>query len=177
MQVQDYSRAAELFATAYQINPSYLIALKNLASVYMKMGDAEWAVQIMEQYVQLVAQDAQAWNDLGSYNYVLERFAFAQVSFERSLAIQESVYAFLGLGSSYQMQGNFSLAESNYLKALEIDSTNVLVHFNLADMYLQLERYDLASHAFKQVLALEPDNVIAKQTLELMQKHNYNNPQ
>ena len=59
---------------------------------------------------------------------------------------------YIALGISYYGMGKRNKAVSNLKKALQVDPENMDAHFNLAEIYLQLEKYPKAKeHALKVI--------------------------
>lgn len=70
----------------------------------------------------------------------------------------EEAQALVVEGNNVFALGNYSLAMSNYLEAIEIDPTNANAHVGAGRVYHQRGEYDRAITYFDQAIELQPDN-------------------
>ena len=68
----------------------------------------------------------------------------------------------------YADQGQYYLAEENFLKAIEVEPNYTKAYYNLGIVYLRQEKRDLAKKNFQKVLKLEPNNQQAKTNIDLL---------
>ncbi|MBW1765391.1 MAG: tetratricopeptide repeat protein [Deltaproteobacteria bacterium] len=78
------------------------------------------------------------------------------------------------MGISLVSQGNLRAGLEYFLKAVELDPENAVLHHELAEVYKRLGQYDLSLQHFKKALDLKPDFSDAQNNLGtlylLMQK-------
>ena len=55
-------------------------------------------------------------------------------------------------------KGWFSVAETEFLSVLQIDSKHVNARINLGALYTEMKRFDLAEQELRNALNMEPDN-------------------
>lgn len=78
--------------------------------------------------------------------------AFAFVS-----ASAQSDEKLIRKGNRQYRKSNFTEAEVNYKKALEVRPNNANAQFNLGDALFKQENYDAAFEAFQKVVEMSPD--------------------
>jgi tetratricopeptide (TPR) repeat protein len=64
---------------------------------------------------------------------------------------------YIALGKVYESKKILALAKDNYLKGLELDSSNAAWHYELADIYFALKDYNTALIQYKSTKALDPN--------------------
>jgi tetratricopeptide (TPR) repeat protein len=64
---------------------------------------------------------------------------------------------YIALGKVYQSKKILALAKDNYLKGLELDSSNASWRYELADIYFALKDYNTALSQYKSTKALDPN--------------------
>ncbi len=96
---------------------------------------------------------------LGQPKEACELLARASVLFPNSALIRTNY------GFSLAMLGETKRAIANYKKAIAVDHSFVLAHFNLGHAFLQLDRYDEARAVLETTIRLAPDHVDALCTL------------
>lgn len=75
------------------------------------------------------------------------------------------------IGYSLQQLGEYGKAEAAYLKALEITPNEEVVLNNLADIYEQVEEYQLAAETIKKLYILNPDSIeVVSDTVRILLK-------
>ncbi len=63
----------------------------------------------------------------------------------------DSAFVFFKKGDSAYQEKKFQVAEKNYVKGLQYDSTNNNIIKNLANCYLEMKKYNLALNFFKKL--------------------------
>lgn len=75
------------------------------------------------------------------------------------------------IGYSLQQLGEYGKAEQAYLKAQKLDPNNEVVLNNLADIYEQVEEYQLAAETIKKLYILNPDSIeVVSDTVRILLK-------
>jgi arylsulfatase A-like enzyme/Tfp pilus assembly protein PilF len=130
---RDYARAADHYKRALQINPSYDLAIVNLAGAYKSMGNYDAAVLGYERYLEKDPKNAWIRYQLGELYADLGQLDKAESSFEQSLADDTRVAsARNALGALAIRRGNLDVAEQHIRAALAQKPDVKLAHFNLA---------------------------------------------
>ncbi len=65
---------------------------------------------------------------------------------------------YINLGAIYQKQGHFEGAKTQYLKAMQLDSSDDTAYYNLASLYLQQKNYQGAIDTYNKLLIKHPNN-------------------
>jgi tetratricopeptide (TPR) repeat protein len=76
----------------------------------------------------------------------------------------------------YDQKGNYQMAESEFLKAISLDSTKTLYYYNYALTLGKMGRYHQAENMLTKAVLLKPDFIQAKQKLETLRQYLNNTP-
>ncbi|MBN1823549.1 MAG: tetratricopeptide repeat protein [Endomicrobiales bacterium] len=147
--------AVKAYKKAFEINPDFELAKKNLMLVLAKQGKRDRQI---EEYDAFMARTEKAIIDKDWQR----AFAAAKRLVELG---PNSFKAHLYLANINFTLGKIEDAVSQYLEALRIEPNNVSATNNLALAYFELRQYDRARQCFVRVLELSPDNESAKQKL------------
>jgi len=63
------------------------------------------------------------------------------------------------LGMCYSNLGNYELAEQFYLKAIELDQTNIQFFTGLGSVYIETQQYEKAEMYLEKAKAIDPENM------------------
>ena len=80
----------------------------------------------------------------GQPTMALQEFIVAEKLDQKNIDIQSS------LAQTYMIKGAFDLAETHYLKALDLSNGDPQYHNNLGALYLSMGRYQQAADAFRK---------------------------
>ncbi len=106
----------------------------------------------------------------GNQAFVRNNFDAASVSYQRALTISSSsAKLHYNQGNAYYRQQQFLEAKQEYQQALlsADEELSQRTLFNLGNAFFNSFEFISAIEAYKQVLRLDPDNVAAKNNLEL----------
>ena len=78
--------------------------------------------------------------------------------------------AYIGMGEAYLKQGVGPMAEAQFEKALEIDSTQTALLYRLANIYIKERQYNDGARTYQRLLALQPNNDAARLELANLYK-------
>ncbi len=99
----------------------------------------------------------------------MEAFDKAEIEHENVLAMQADFpVGRLIRGQFEHKKGDLEKAEKSYLEAIEIDPYLTPAHFNLANMYYQQNRFDLAEQVFRKILDFDSENIETNYSLGLL---------
>lgn len=98
------------------------------------------------------------------------RETFANMSKIDSLYDKENKHLFNEYGIELRKGKMYDMAVENYKKAMEIDTDDEVLHFNLARAYQESGKLDDAVESLKKALSLKPDFNEAKLLLNAMTK-------
>lgn len=93
----------------------------------------------------------------------------------KSIEKEESAKTHNDLGYAYYQVGDFTNAENQYKRSLELDTSNPKIYNNLGTLYYSLNQWDKAEENFTQAVACDPDYAKAHFNLAAVnyRKHNY----
>lgn len=107
-------------------------------------------------------------------NYKEAQIKFANAYYKNPELYEKSPQFFNDIGYAALMNGDLKNAEIYFLKAVKNDETNVYAHMNLGSIYEIVGLNEEAKKQFKEALKTDPNNKIAKSSLENLeiQKNN-----
>ncbi len=153
-----FGEAAERYRRAIAIHPDSAGAHQNLGSALLAVGDATDAAVAYRDAIRLKPDAVEAWLGLGSA-LETEEPSEAIEAFERALTLDAShPMAAAMLARLLVKQGESDDAERVIDAALRRDPRNVPVLIARADLEKELGHGAAAAAAYRQALAVEPDN-------------------
>jgi hypothetical protein len=97
-------------------------------------------------------------NDFAAYVAKRGMPKIAQSFQEYALKLKpEDPTLWLNMGTLQRTNGSLGHAESAFKKAIAIDPTNALAHYNLGSVYDAQKNYDAAIEEYRRALVLDPD--------------------
>ena len=129
---------------------------ENLAAIYYLMNSLEVARLVSDQAVIKYSE----------YNEELQKQLSAgritQEEMDKKMYSPKDLSAIYNTsGLIYLAEGEVSMGNAEFKKAVEADPTNVKAMLNVAGIAVNVQDYQLAYDLYNKVLALEPDNVEA----------------
>ena len=129
---------------------------ENLAAIYYVMNNLEVARLVTEQ----------ATIKYSEYNEILKKDLDAgkitNEEYERKAYTPKDLSAIFNTsGLIYLAEGEVSMGNSEFKKAVEADPTNKQAMLNVAGIAVNVQDYQLAYDLYNKVLALEPNNLEA----------------
>lgn len=160
----DWAKVVELYRRALAYDPTYPAALNNLTSAYINWGNAlrrsdnpsraEWAYRQAVGVGGSRSGTADAYAGLGDVNTDWRRYGEAERYYRKALAIDpDNRRAFSNLSGLRDWQARKARVEARNRLAKD-----ALAAFKSGD-------YDAAIAAFRQLIAVEPKNVWARNML------------
>jgi hypothetical protein len=140
-------------------------ALFNQALATQEAGEAERALTLLQQAVELDPALKAAYNSLGNLYYQQELYQQAVAMYEKALAIDPAyAKARNNLGNTYMRLAMDDRALVELQKALQADGTYGLAYYNLACLYARADNGETAAQYLQQAIALEPQARLWAQT-------------
>jgi O-antigen ligase/Flp pilus assembly protein TadD len=180
-----FDTAIRYYKTAISNNPYEQTYYQNLGKIYIaraseeankenKIKFLEFSVKSYHKHVTLVPQDALSWNGLGIAQMNLAEvtgqsayYRDAERSFRAAIGqAPQFLEPYINLGSQLYMTGKKQEAVSVYKEALEIDSREPLIYFNMGNMYAQEGDMNRAKSYWQDALDLNPNFEQAKLNIE-----------
>ena len=148
---REYTKAADNYKRALQINPGYNLAIVNLAGAYKAMGDYDAAVLGYERYLETDPKNAWIRYQLGELYVDIGQLEKAERAFQQSLiddtrvAIARNALAVIEI-----RRGDLPKAEEHIRAAIAQKPDVRLAHFNLALIAEQRGQVQTAVQEYQQ---------------------------
>jgi O-antigen ligase/Tfp pilus assembly protein PilF len=154
----DFQDALSTMQRAENLNPWHVDTFCNKATIYLKMGRIDGAIQSYQAALRLAPSYDVAALQLGSAYYRKRMYKEACESFVKALPFADENYYAL-LGSAYMQDQLPQKAASVLREGLQKfpDGTNVLETLAAIE-YMQLQDFTNAYIHFKTLLTLQPDH-------------------
>jgi tetratricopeptide (TPR) repeat protein len=167
IQLQYWKDSKTLFTRALKVTDNNYKAHIGLASVLLKEGCVDDAIQHNMEAVRIRPDFIETYNDLGSNLYKLGRIDEAIDSYKRALEIdREDAQVNANMGVALATKGEFGRAEQHYRIAVKTLNTPA-VHNNLGYALANTGKLDEAIEQFRIALQINPDYKPAKANLDI----------
>jgi len=135
----EIQEARTVLHQAEALQPDHWPTLETLFSYYRNYDDQEdryeRAVKYALRVVELIPQQAAAWNNLGTAYFSLQQYDAAKVAWDRALEIEPTRTAYTNRGLQYFYDGEFAASAEMQLKATELAPNDHRAWGRLADSY------------------------------------------
>jgi tetratricopeptide (TPR) repeat protein len=151
--VGQYEIAIEIYKEILQKEPKNLYAKYSLAVVYQRLNQFKQAKNI---YYELLRGDAENKDEVinNIIAILIEESPREAIYLLNRLTIQnpQKHFLFASMALAYEKISDYELAIKNYVKALELDYTNVNYRYNLGVLYDQNKEYEKALEMYANVV-------------------------
>ncbi|KPK17806.1 MAG: hypothetical protein AMJ62_00810 [Myxococcales bacterium SG8_38] len=172
VRLERYDEAIELFSQALEILPQRVRSLNGRGHALMEAERYEEATRDLVLATRLDAVNAQAGNNLHHILAKLVRMAYYQAeageveaaiaTYDRVLAMHPRYSdAFSYRGHAYDKKGDLAQAEKDYLRAIELDPTNVDTYRGLDHVLFKQNRLDDIIRHWNRYLKRRPRDATA----------------
>lgn len=187
-QVDGQSEQAEgEYSNAIKLDPKYKEAYNNLGVVYAQMGKSKEAVEQYQKALKIDPQYleaqrnlgyAEAHTSLGITYYQRGEYKKAFDEYKKALQIDSGyASAHYNLALLYEAKNQFAKAADHYNAAIKLYPRNAIsatslskAYNNLGNVYVRLNKLDLAELQYRQALKLNPQLKEAKRNLDMLLK-------
>lgn len=149
---RESERAIPLFERANQLDPKFADPLNQAAYCYARLGNFDKAFTDMQQYADLLPNEANPQDSLAEISRMAGRFQDALTHYRASLKIDPTfIESQAGLGDTYALMGEEAKAREEYAIAIAKATTRVeSISFALqaAATYAREEDFDNADAAY-----------------------------
>jgi tetratricopeptide (TPR) repeat protein len=129
-----YVLAIKEFEKSISLKPNYQAPHTNLGNIYFKLGRYDLAVEYFKKAI-AIKEDHICYNSLGVAYYNKRRYDEALKSFKRSLLLKPDYKeAFVNLGNTYFMKGEYAKARKSWSQAERLGETSPNVIENIKDL-------------------------------------------
>lgn len=150
---------SELHASL-SLDPEQMDALLQLGATYADRGDNQEAEESLRAALEMDSADPAVNRELGvllmEQGKIHDAIRHLRVACEQHPADREIL---VDLGMAYIQAGFYQEAEQTLIKVLDRDSQNLHAHYNLAAIYTDWEKKDLAFRHLKRAYAVGPTRV------------------
>lgn len=156
-----YRQAEHESNTAKTLDPFLVSAYNNLLIVYRKLGKYKEAELLFREAIKIMPDDADGWFELFQIYLSEGEKAKAAYSLERAVQYdpENQVIPCLA-GISYMRQNMFDEAVNAFLKAVEMNSSDVRLYNYLGICHRRLQRYPQAVESYQKALAIDPEDPV-----------------
>lgn len=156
-QAGDLPRAAESLETAVRLDPLDGGTMYALGDVYQLLNDLTRAIRAYARVVQLSPKNFDAWSRLALCYHRTGELDRAVESYEAALKLQpRNAFIWFNLGVAQDSRGSQYEAIRAYKQSLECDLSQPLVLVNLATVYINQDRLDVARRTLETAVKLDP---------------------
>lgn len=174
-QIQDAEAA---YKKAAAIRPDYWNGYNALALFYDRQGKYADAIAQLHKAIELTPDNAQVYLNLGAvYSDTGDdkQFPYSEQALKKSLELAPSYAAYANLGNLYYLEKRYSESSAMTEKALQLNSNNYMVWYNLIGAYKWLKETNKTNAAREQMLAvllqttaLKPQDALAQSILAIV---------
>lgn len=169
--LERYPEAQRHLVKTLAANPNHAFAHRLVSIAYFRQGNFAKADEHVQRALELMPEDAQNWHHLASMRYQHGALELAAKHARRALELQPNNPHVINLLALCNQRDGLS-QYTYYLRALELDPENGVVHNNLGVHHLNVDRdYAAAEASFRQALRLDPTDKTAQQNLLLVLRH------
>jgi Flp pilus assembly protein TadD len=162
-----YSKAAEQYHKALQINPDYPYAHANLGFVLAKQGKIEESITQFLKALQFKPGDFETLSNLGVALLMQNRYEEAVQYLSEAVAVNPHfARAHNNLGVALSRQGRVQEAIEHYLTALQLDPDYAEAYNNLGVALASQGKFEEAIKQFSAALKIYPGYENARRNLE-----------
>ncbi len=176
----------ELAASGYDnyqlLNTKYgEISHENLTNIYKNLNNLSFAMEYAQKTLNINPKNARMHfiygvmlDEARNYEASMEQYNLALEYGDSSPELMEilenkwtqnivndpsNAQNYINLGAIYQKQGHYESAKAQYIKAMQMDSSDDTAYYNLASLYITQKNTQGALDTYNKLLAKHPDNV------------------
>ena len=151
-----FAKSISYVRRALASDSNNIYCYENLAAVYYAMNSLEVARLVIDQ----------AYIKYGEYNNILQEDKAAgritDQEYDQKVYTPKDLSAIYNTsGLIYLAEGEVSMGNAEFKKAVEADPTNISAMLNVAGIAVNVQDYQLAYDLYNKVLSLEPNNTEA----------------
>ncbi|KAJ3268370.1 Superkiller protein 3 [Terramyces sp. JEL0728] len=149
----DISRAAKCFSKAISTNPKDEDAVRQLVRIWLNQDKIKESVDLLLQFVNLVARSMWAWKQLGIISMHANSYPEAINYFQTALRIiPKDVICWISLGEAYSCEGKYVAALKALDRAIELDEASHVSYYFKGYVNQKLGNFSDSHKNYKTVL-------------------------
>lgn len=159
---EDYNKALKAYQKAVEYLPNDAVVKANLAGVYKILGNWADAGKYYQEALLHAPENDTYMNEAGVAAFRAGDYPAAALFFKKAAEQQpENPTYFDNLAQAYlEIPDKTAEAEQAYLTALRLSPDNDLIQNRLGNLYLLVQKYDLALKHYQIAAELKPDHPI-----------------
>ena len=142
-----YKKAIDHYKRAIQLNPKEATTHSLLGGAYLKQGKYKKAIDHYKRAIQLNPKEAATHSLLGNAYLKKGKYNKAIGNFKRAIQLNPNyVDTYSGLGCAYFEKDPQELDKAyyNYKQAIALNSASPVVHYNIGEYYLYVDKKEKA---------------------------------
>ena len=189
------TKAIDCYHQAISLSPSMLDAYHQLAELFMIRNQQKKAIQIYRKGIEYNPQNSQFYFALAQACAKQKKWKLANNFYQNAIALEKnfsrefpqklnfkphSWQAYYQLGKVLQYKKQWQIAITLYQKVNQLEPKFIPAYLNIADIYRELEKYQLAFDFYRQAIIICPqDNHFRHQAMASYQHtlESLSNPQ
>jgi len=165
----DTDQAIQNFKQALAQRPEYAVALANLGNIYRRQKAFRQAEEVLHRAVELEPNDPEINYSLGMLYAQEGEGKSAEMYLRKVLGLRPDYpEALNNLGVLFAGERRYAEAEGQFQACIRCAPHFARAYLNLAHLYVVLNDREKAKGVLESLLRLEPQNQMAKQTLETL---------
>ncbi len=165
---EDFEAATTAFKQTLTIESRVIEALKGLVQAYRNKGEHAAATAYVEGHIEQFPDQIHAYELLAGL-YRAENPSKAIEVYQQAIEISpQSGSLYRGMGATYAGVGMPEKALETYRQGLDVNADDIALLLLSAAQLKDLQQYAQSEQLYKQVLAIDPDSVIAANNLAML---------
>ena len=155
-----YEKAEEQFQKAMELDPEYPMPYVNMGQLLNVQGRYKEAEPILLKAIEMDSTNWSVHQYLANNYAFTDRHGLAEKEFELALKYSPHPFDVYYDFAVYKARmGRLEESEGLYFKAIALDSTDVRPFINLASMYIDTKRYNMAEQKLQKAIQLDSNHM------------------
>ncbi len=159
VQEEKYLHAIQIYRRLTLSEPEFVLAYRELASVYAEMGQPQAAIGLLQRAEAVLPGNSEVIFLLGMRHLQLEQFDRALSYFKR-LAAQKLPQVHFQMATAYFYKGNLTAAEEQFRLTLQLDPLFPRINESLGEVLLQRNAFTDAVHYLRKGIDVDPYSAV-----------------
>lgn len=155
--------AKTIYLELVKIIPSHPIALTNLGTIELQLGNTESGINFLKKSIEVDPNQSTALSNLA--NALVDLKEFDQAIFYYNLAIKlnpKFLEAYCNRGRAYRKHHKYEDAISSYESALKLSPNHINTLIDLGFLFNEMQYFDKAIEMYDAAIKISPDNTRAR---------------
>ena len=154
LKLKELEEAAKVLESILEKQPGDLEAMLALEKTYTSAGQLEKAIDLLQQLAEADSLRARVYYQKIAEHYLtMGDTKSAETWMVETLKVNANdARSHAKLGDVYRKRGDLDKAAESYLEAIDVDPRAYDLYFVLAEIYIQLNKEDLADELYRQIV-------------------------